>query len=270
MLLFSNACTQVTRIGETDSQRIHFEGVEKPDPCIDSSASYLLPTLCGKHWAVKWKSIQLLSHARPPLHFVSWSSNKFPSRLLSTWETNNAAQSPYKSESVPLENSIELLSRPIYKSGWPTSRRFEYVFYLDSSRLSRWICHIAILIIRGPTEPFTIWIKIILAIFLAKTRPDKTIFSALTNLTNTLIMTDQKYHQKYKCRIRSDYFVLFTPVNKNDITNVGLYLTKSKQLKGWREPRGWQFCLIRVLGGTPMVGILIDAHETFQYAGDAL
>ena len=128
--------------------------------------------------------------------------------LLSTWETNNAAQSPNKSESVPLENSIELLSRPIYKSGWPTSRRFEYVFYLDSSRLSRWICHIAILIIRGPTEPFTIWIKIILAIFLAKTRPDKTIFSAL--ITWPLILTVQKNYWKCKCRIRSVYSVLFT------------------------------------------------------------
>jgi len=32
-------------------------------------------------------------------------------------------------------------------------------------------------------KPYIFWIKIILAIFLAKTRPDKTIFSALTNLT---------------------------------------------------------------------------------------
>ena len=39
------------------------------------------------------------------------------------------------------------------------------------------------LIIRGPIEPYTFRIKIILAIFLAKTRPDKTILSALTNLT---------------------------------------------------------------------------------------
>ena len=41
----------------------------------------------------------------------------------------------------------------------------------------------AMLIIRGPIKPWIFWIKIILAIFLAKTRPDKTIFSALTNLT---------------------------------------------------------------------------------------
>ena len=41
----------------------------------------------------------------------------------------------------------------------------------------------AMLIIRGPIKPYKFWIKIILAIFLAKTRPDKTIFSALTNLT---------------------------------------------------------------------------------------
>ena len=41
----------------------------------------------------------------------------------------------------------------------------------------------AMLIIRGPINPCTLWIKIILAIFLARTRPDKTIFSALTNLT---------------------------------------------------------------------------------------
>ena len=41
----------------------------------------------------------------------------------------------------------------------------------------------AMLIIRGPIKPYTFWIKIILAIFLAKTRPDQTIFSALTNLT---------------------------------------------------------------------------------------
>ena len=39
------------------------------------------------------------------------------------------------------------------------------------------------LIISGPIKPYTFLIKIILAIFLAKTRPDKTIFSALTNLT---------------------------------------------------------------------------------------
>ena len=42
----------------------------------------------------------------------------------------------------------------------------------------------AMLIIRGPIKPYIFWIKIILAIFLAKTRPDKTIFSALTNLTS--------------------------------------------------------------------------------------
>ena len=41
----------------------------------------------------------------------------------------------------------------------------------------------AILIIRGPIKPYTFWIEIILAIFLAKTRPDPTIFSARTNLT---------------------------------------------------------------------------------------
>ena len=38
------------------------------------------------------------------------------------------------------------------------------------------------LIIRGPIVPYTFWIKIIQAIFLAKTRPEKTILSALTNL----------------------------------------------------------------------------------------
>ena len=41
----------------------------------------------------------------------------------------------------------------------------------------------AMFIIRGPIKPYILLIKIILAIFLAKTRPDKTIFSALTNLT---------------------------------------------------------------------------------------
>ena len=41
----------------------------------------------------------------------------------------------------------------------------------------------AMLIIRGPIKPYIFWIKIILAIFLAKTKPDKTIFSSLTNLT---------------------------------------------------------------------------------------
>ena len=41
----------------------------------------------------------------------------------------------------------------------------------------------AMLIIRGPIKPYKFWIKIILAIFLETTRPDKTIFSALTNLT---------------------------------------------------------------------------------------
>ena len=39
------------------------------------------------------------------------------------------------------------------------------------------------LIIRGPIKPYIFWIKIILAIFLAKTKPHKTIFFALTNLT---------------------------------------------------------------------------------------
>ena len=39
------------------------------------------------------------------------------------------------------------------------------------------------LIIRGPIKPYTFCIKIILAISLAKTRPDQTIISALTNLT---------------------------------------------------------------------------------------
>ena len=38
----------------------------------------------------------------------------------------------------------------------------------------------AMLIIRGPIKPCIFWIKIILAIFLAKTRPDKAIFSDLT------------------------------------------------------------------------------------------
>ena len=85
---------------------------------IHMEASFLFVVASQvEQWRVKWKSIQLLSHARPPLHCVSRSSNKFSSRPLSTWETNNAAQSPYKSESVPLENSIELLSRPVYKSG---------------------------------------------------------------------------------------------------------------------------------------------------------
>ena len=41
----------------------------------------------------------------------------------------------------------------------------------------------AMLIIRGPIRPYIFWIKIILAIFLAKTRPQKTIFFAPTNLT---------------------------------------------------------------------------------------
>ena len=41
----------------------------------------------------------------------------------------------------------------------------------------------AMLIITGPINPYIFWFKIILAIFLAKTRPDKTFFSALTNLT---------------------------------------------------------------------------------------
>ena len=64
----------------------------------------------------------------------------------------------------------------------------------------------AMLIIRGPIKPYTFWIKIILAIFLAKTRPDQTIFSALTNLT---IDFDFELSKIYKCWIRSVYFVLF-------------------------------------------------------------
>ena len=38
-------------------------------------------------------------------------------------------------------------------------------------------------VIRVPIKPYIFWIKIILAIFVAKIRPHKTIFSALTNLT---------------------------------------------------------------------------------------
>ena len=41
----------------------------------------------------------------------------------------------------------------------------------------------AMLIIRGPIKPYKFWIKIILAIFLENTRPNKIIFSALINLT---------------------------------------------------------------------------------------
>ena len=41
----------------------------------------------------------------------------------------------------------------------------------------------AMLIIRGPIKPYIFWLNFILAIFLAKTIPDKTILSALTNLT---------------------------------------------------------------------------------------
>ena len=54
-------------------------------------------------------------------------------------------------------------------------------------------------------KPYIFWIKIILAIFLAKTRQDKTIFSALTNLTIDFDFID---YQKYKCWIRNVYFVL--------------------------------------------------------------
>ena len=57
-----------------------------------------------------------------------------------------------------------------------------------STGVTSYISHIykginAMLIIKGPIKPYIFWIKIILAIFLAKTRPDKTIISALTNLT---------------------------------------------------------------------------------------
>ena len=41
----------------------------------------------------------------------------------------------------------------------------------------------AMLITRGPIKPYIFWIKIILATFLAKTRPDKTNLSVLTNIT---------------------------------------------------------------------------------------
>ena len=70
----------------------------------------------------------------------------------------------------------------------------------------------AMLIIRGPIKPYKFWIKIILAIFLAKTRPDKTIFSALTNLT--IDFDWSKNYQKDKCRIRIVYFVLLSLIFK--------------------------------------------------------
>ena len=46
------------------------------------------------------------------------------------------------------------------------------------------------LIIKGPIKPYIFLIKIIQAIFLAKTRPDEAIFSDLTNLTNLTIDFD--------------------------------------------------------------------------------
>ena len=65
----------------------------------------------------------------------------------------------------------------------------------------------AMLIIRGPIKPYIFWIKIILAIFLAKTRPTRP--SSPPWPTWPLILTDQKNYQKDKCRIRCVYFVLF-------------------------------------------------------------
>ena len=49
--------------------------------------------------------------------------------------------------------------------------------------VTSYISHIYKGINGGPIKPYIFWIKIFLAIFLAKTRPDKTVFSALTNLT---------------------------------------------------------------------------------------
>ena len=90
------------------------------------------------------------------------------------------------------------------------------------------------LIIRGPIKPYIFWIKIILAIFLAKTRSDKTIFSALTTLT--FILTDQKNYQKNKCRIRSVYFVLFpswVPILTTEIENCKYIRSNFVFLQSW-------------------------------------
>ena len=86
-------------------------------------------------------------------------------------------------------NTLKLLYT--YFCGFCSNRILPYFPLLVCSSVTGVTSHIshiykginAMLIIRGPIKPCIFWIKIILAIFLAKTRPDKTIFSALTNLT---------------------------------------------------------------------------------------
>ena len=74
--------------------------------------------------------------------------------------------------------------------GFCSNRILHYfpLFMCPCTGVTSHISHIykginAMVTIRGPIKPYIFWIKSILAIFLAKTRPDKTIFSALTNLT---------------------------------------------------------------------------------------
>ena len=116
---------------------------------------------------------------------------------------------PYSRQSKPTSSSSFFFCRIGYKSVFLISltwhRKSNWPFIADSVQteycptfllsvhasvtgVTSHISHIykginAMLIIRGPIKPYIFWIKIILAIFLAKTRPDKTIFSALTNLT---------------------------------------------------------------------------------------
>ena len=90
----------------------------------------------------------------------------------------------------------------------------------------------AMLIIRGPIKPYIFWIKIILAIFLAKTRPHKTIFFALTNLTIDFDFELSKIwilNPQWLLCLVSLWDFLFLKLNTNVITIILSNLYNKKQ-----------------------------------------
>ena len=151
-----------------------------------------------------WDTI-LAFYKRPTYHDAKWKKKylhgtyslphlAFPKKL---WQTFNVGISVILENKPPIawilrKSCIKLMScyyqlRIQFKlntallSHCPSVRVFVTGVTSHIYRIYKGIN--AMLIIRGPIKPYIFWIKIILAIFLAKTRPDKTNFSALTNLT---------------------------------------------------------------------------------------
>ena len=118
---------------------------------------------------------------------ADWSD--FPT--ISNIDRNSPCHKPHCFWTMQIISSSEFWSLKWPYCGFCSNRILLYFPLLVCSSVTGVTSHIshiykginAMLIIRGPIKPYSFWIKIILAIFLAKTRPDKTIFSALTNPT---------------------------------------------------------------------------------------